>query len=200
MKKLFIGFIAGVVLSMAVFAEGLAVLPNPFPILFNGTAADVEAYNINGRTYLALGDIAKCFNATAELNETTKQIEVTGSNIVINKNTVIPGKMTTLDGIEILKISGVDCVDPMEVRDRYRIGGKKFFDIDIKPQSSGIMSFYLLDPAVSDAETDKRTTLIENVPFIEAKPEISTYSCNYYIPLDFYLSTIFPIIDKGALD
>jgi hypothetical protein len=78
LKTLVIGIIIGVMLtsSIGVFAEGIAVLLNPYPILVNGQTADIEAYNINGRTFLALGDVAKYFNATATLNETTKQIEV----------------------------------------------------------------------------------------------------------------------------
>lgn len=77
-KQFLIGFLVGAILfsSIPVIAEGLTVLLNPFPIFFNGQQATVEAYNINGRTYLALGDVAKYFDATAVFNETNKRIDV----------------------------------------------------------------------------------------------------------------------------
>jgi hypothetical protein len=77
-KQFGIGLIVGAILfsSIGVFAEGLTVLLNQFPIVINGQQAEVEAYNINGRTFLALGDVAKYFDATAVFNETTKRIDI----------------------------------------------------------------------------------------------------------------------------
>lgn len=84
-KQFIAGFLACLILLSAIFitgyAEGITAIINPFPILFDGQPAQVEAYNINGRTFLALGDIAKYFGATAKLNEVTKQIEV-NTNVV----------------------------------------------------------------------------------------------------------------------
>jgi hypothetical protein len=86
--------------SIGVFAEGLTVLLNPFPIIVNGINAEIEAYNINGRTFMALGDTAKCFNATAKLNETTKVIEVTtNESEVKNMSTAI--KYDSVTGLPI---------------------------------------------------------------------------------------------------
>jgi len=73
-----IGFIIGAMLfsTIGVFAEGLTVLLNPYPIIFNEQPVEVESYNINGRTFLSLGDIVKLIGGTAKLNEVTKVIEV----------------------------------------------------------------------------------------------------------------------------
>jgi len=80
-KQFIAGFISCLILLSAIFiigyAEGISVIINPYPIIFNGQPAQIEAYNINGRTFLSLGDVASYFNAEAKLNEVTKQIEVT---------------------------------------------------------------------------------------------------------------------------
>jgi hypothetical protein len=77
-KQFMIGFLVGAMLfsSIGVFAEGITVLLNPFTMLFNGQPAQIEAYNINGRTFLSLGDIANYMGATVKLNEATKEIEI----------------------------------------------------------------------------------------------------------------------------
>jgi hypothetical protein len=77
-KQFMIGFLVGAMLfsSIGVFAEGITVLLNPYPIFFNGQAVQVESYNINGRTHVSAGDMANLFDATATINEVTKTIEI----------------------------------------------------------------------------------------------------------------------------
>jgi hypothetical protein len=60
MKKFFAGLITGVLISLSVTAFAavqLKVVPNPFPVFINGDQAQVDAYNINGSTYLKLSDL-----------------------------------------------------------------------------------------------------------------------------------------------
>jgi hypothetical protein len=59
MKKFFSGLIVGLLVSVSLtaFAVQLKVVPNPFPVFINGDKAQVDAYNINGSTYLKLADL-----------------------------------------------------------------------------------------------------------------------------------------------
>jgi hypothetical protein len=82
MLKRLQGFIIGfftcaVLLSGISFAvDELHVAPNPFPILIDGVVTPIEAYNINGFTFLKLGEIGKATNASVKFNEVDRQIEV----------------------------------------------------------------------------------------------------------------------------
>jgi hypothetical protein len=78
-KSLLIGLIIGGILFSGITVsaiEGLNVNPNPFPILIDGVVTEVEAYNINGYTYLKLAEVGKATNASVKFNEVDRQIEV----------------------------------------------------------------------------------------------------------------------------
>ena len=78
-KGAIIGFIAGGLLFSAslVFAQTqYNILPNPFPVMINGAAGEVEGLNINGYTYLKLADL-KATGLVVKFNETERQIEIT---------------------------------------------------------------------------------------------------------------------------
>jgi len=81
MKRFIAGFITCLILLSAIFMTGFAenalnVFLNTFPIYINGQKIEVEAYNINGRTFVSIGDVAKYFGATVVNNETEKKIEI----------------------------------------------------------------------------------------------------------------------------
>ncbi len=59
MKKFISGLIVGLLVSVSLtaFAVQLKVVPNPFPVFINGSESKVDAYNINGSTYLKLADL-----------------------------------------------------------------------------------------------------------------------------------------------
>jgi len=81
MKKFILGLIIGIMttFSLSVYAAvELNVIENPFPILINGQASEVEGYNINGFTYLKMADL-KDTGLTVIFNETDKQIEITSA-------------------------------------------------------------------------------------------------------------------------
>lgn len=80
MKKIVFGLILGIFLSSGIVygAVELKVVPNPFPVIINGDAAEVEAYNINGYTYLKLRDFEKA-GLIVKFNETYRQIEITSN-------------------------------------------------------------------------------------------------------------------------
>jgi len=75
------GFVVCLILLSAIFisgfAEGFTVLPNPYPITLNGAEITVEAYNINGFTFLKLADVGKAIpGTTVKFNEIDERIEI----------------------------------------------------------------------------------------------------------------------------
>ena len=79
MKKFICGLIIGLLMAtcLTVYAGDLIVNPNPFPILVNGVKQDIEAYNINGSTYLKMAQVGLVTGAVVEFNTEKKQIEIT---------------------------------------------------------------------------------------------------------------------------
>jgi hypothetical protein len=161
MKKILIGLIAGIILTTGVFAE-LSVLINPYPILFNGQPAEVEAYNINGRTFLALGDVAKYFNATATLNETTKQIEINSI-----KNTVMSSPKQSVAKIEIdsatKKPIGAEFIEYKGYKEAVQYNGSIYFP-GAKIYELGISSKKLLGYETRFSKNGKEVTLDTRTP------------------------------------
>lgn len=82
-RQLIIGICIGALLFgiIPTFAENLLsnlqIKNNPFPIFVNGNQEKVNAYNIDGYTYLKLADVGKLLNATVKFNETESKIEIT---------------------------------------------------------------------------------------------------------------------------
>jgi hypothetical protein len=58
MKKFISGLVVGIIISVSIVAIAeFNIGANPFPITFNGNPVEIEAYNINGRTFFQLRDI-----------------------------------------------------------------------------------------------------------------------------------------------
>jgi hypothetical protein len=84
-RQFIIGLLVGAMLfsEIGVYAEDiLNVLTNPFPVVINGQAVQIEAYNINGFTFLKLADVGKALDSTVYFNETEKRIEITANKKV----------------------------------------------------------------------------------------------------------------------
>lgn len=81
MKKYLSGLLTGLILALSftVLASELNIIPNPYPVLINGTNQNVDGYNINGYTYLKLSDFKKV-GLIVKFNETDQQIEITSLN------------------------------------------------------------------------------------------------------------------------
>lgn len=88
MKKICIFIVLAFVLVVSpVYADdGLVVNPNPFPVLINGVVTEVEAFNINGYTYLKLADMSKA-GLEVKFNETLRRIEITSTSLIPPMNT-----------------------------------------------------------------------------------------------------------------
>lgn len=82
MKKRFssglvIGVVVGVVLAIsgvAVAEQYYKVEPNVFPIIVNGQRQDIDALNINDRTYLQLRGVGAVLNTNVDFNENNQII------------------------------------------------------------------------------------------------------------------------------
>lgn len=86
MRKYLIGFLCGLIMvfAFAVLAAELNVTLNPFLIMVDGEQRDIEAYNINGFTYLKLADVAKATSNIIDVkfNEVKERIEINTAAIV----------------------------------------------------------------------------------------------------------------------
>jgi hypothetical protein len=78
-KKFIAGFVACLLLTagMTVFAAEYKIIPNPYPILVNGQAQNIEAYNIDGATYVKLSKVGMATGSLVEFNTEKQQIEIT---------------------------------------------------------------------------------------------------------------------------
>jgi hypothetical protein len=78
LQGLFVGLLLSIlVIGAPTFAEDvLKVVANPFPIYVDGSQENIEALNINGFTFLKLGDFGKV-GLVVKFNETERKIEVT---------------------------------------------------------------------------------------------------------------------------
>lgn len=130
MKKYISGLLTGLliaVLSLGAFAAAvkLEAIPSPFPILINGTKADIEAYGIKGSTVIKLTDLKKV-GVDAQYNKEKKQIEIKtieGSTTVAEpvKNETIPEDKSTSNSV--LEVTSTRTVDGLTV---YTAGGKEY--------------------------------------------------------------------------
>lgn len=86
-RQLIIGLCIGALLFglLPVFADellsNLQIITNPYPIFINGGKQEVQAYNIDGYTYLKLADIGKLLGANVKFNEAENKIEVANNNV-----------------------------------------------------------------------------------------------------------------------
>lgn len=77
-KQFILGLVLGGLLfvSLPTLAEEIQLYPNRFPIFVDGVEQQVEAYNINDRTYLQLADTSRFLNSKISFNQTDNIIEI----------------------------------------------------------------------------------------------------------------------------
>jgi glycerophosphoryl diester phosphodiesterase len=156
MKKFFAGLITGLLISISVTAFAavqLKVVPNPFPVFINGDQAQVDAYNINGSTFLKLADLKQTgldvkfadskinvlstFAATDPTDYTVPEID--NSNNYVNPKILFDGDnftLTTYKDLKALKYNGKTYVSSFSLY--------KLKNIKTKiPGKNGIRQLYL---------------------------------------------------------
>jgi hypothetical protein len=90
-KQFVAGFVTCIILLSAIFISGFAedalkVVLNRFPIFINGQETAVEAYNINGFTFLKLADVGKAIpGTTVKFNEIDERIEINSAGASLPK-------------------------------------------------------------------------------------------------------------------
>lgn len=128
MKKFILGLIVGLILPVSMaYASDYVISQNQFPVFVNGTRQDVDALNINGSTWLRLGDVGSVLGASVVFDEVSKQISIITSDSSVesvesevttlsNEDQTIARSKFTPDGIEAYysednKVYYVICTD-----------------------------------------------------------------------------------------
>lgn len=189
MKKYISGLITGFIISLCMvgFAAELSVIPNPFPVLFDGVVTAVEGYNINGYTFLKLGDF-KAAGLTAKLNETDKQIEITSATSTAaptaQANT-LTGGIGTMSTITAKPVSTPDGITRIDESD-----GKYYISFS-QIQAKCLERSY---DFTFDIPTEKwilkkdSTVILSDIPFINFHGRDS-------IEYNYYVNTILPLTE-----
>jgi hypothetical protein len=208
-KQFVVGLIVGAMLfsSIGVFAEGIAVLLNPYPVYVNGTQLVVEGYNINGFTFLKLADIGKAFNSTTLFNETEQRIDI-NSNVVESLSitealeSTAPVIKITPDGIEVEVINGIECIALINIHDKYYDGTKNSYNVNTQPNDESKFTLYYFEPNTGVNEHGitivKRTVLINDIPTIKVTDPLHPKDISiYYVEYNYYIETILPLIKSS---
>lgn len=170
MKKYISGLLTGIIIatSFTVFAAvQLKVIPNPYPVLVNGTKANVQGYNINGSTYLKLSDL-KVAGLDAKFDK---------KQITINKTSAeLDATKQTSDLLKIYTFENIDYVSLREVCAKYN--KFTFGRAEGTSSTEKIMAFM--------NKSDNKE-LLYNL-------EYKVYGGSTYVTKDYYMSTLLPII------
>jgi len=161
-KQFIIGVLIGAMLfsSIGVCAdEVLKVIANPYPVFVNGQEIQVEAYNINGFTFLKLADVGKVLNSTVSFNETEKRIEITENkkertddDYLVESSSV---EKTTKDGLDGIIYNDIFYASLFDLEEKYQMNkgtgyeigfdGKNYIVTNVKTNKS--VSLYYMDHA-----------------------------------------------------
>lgn len=210
MKKFVLGLLLGIITTFSVTvyaAVELKVIDNPFPVLINGQASEVEGYNINGYTYLKLADFKKA-GLTIKFNETDKQIEVTtdtinGIGVDSVEGTVEETKITkTPDGItQIDNWEGNQYIGESYIK---IVINKKGYDLTrirepIINQETGVITGYIADnkwkliKGIYDPQKSRVDQSANYEILLDDVPMTMTYGYES-VEVGYYINTILPLI------
>ena len=191
MKKFILGFISGAILfSVAgALAASFTANPNPFPIKLNGNDVTIEGYNIEGSTYFKLRDIADVLggfevgfdDGTITLTSATSAPEQTVApayeptastsepiTVITDEN----GELHTSDGLIVKRFPEGDYVFKWDILNMMESQGIKGYDF-------GGRFFY---------KKGSDENILTDVPMHQ--------DSNLLIPLNYYISTLKPLIDS----
>ncbi|NDO19513.1 hypothetical protein FMM68_07570 [Lachnospiraceae bacterium MD329] len=189
MKKNFItGFITGGIICAAVtgFAVEYAVTANPYPVKVNGVETAIQGYNINDETYFKLRDVSAAVGgfdvgfsdntitiATEQQPEPTIAPAPTPANLSASDITIVKGEDGndyTSDGLIVEHTDEGDFVFKWDILNMME-------NQDIKGYGFGGKYFF---------KKGSKENILDDIPL---HPED-----NLLIPIDYYVSTIQPLI------
>lgn len=176
MKKFILGFITGGIICATAtgFAVEYAVTANPFPVAVNGTETAIEGYNINDNTYFKLRDVADAVGGfNVGFSNDTITIDTDTAAEPTPTPTVKPSTTSDLSALPELPIekrNGVQYVSDIEINDMLK-------NIGLNDYSVLGDSFY--------NNNDILNPLLKDIPHYTD-----------LIPLDYYNSTIVPLINS----
>lgn len=186
MKKFISGFIIGAIIfsSITVIANpDLVINPNTFPIFVDNTKTDVEAYNIDGYTFVKLADVSKALGGKVEVlfNQSENIIEINSINLQESLQTDLDEtnneELQTYikDGFTIFFYNDVEYISIEEFNKKHD-GEVIRYGI-----SSGTLKY-------SNKNIEKKTNLLENIP-------IKLISKKLCLEYDYYLKHIIPLLN-----
>lgn len=173
MKKNFItGFITGGIICAAVtgFAVEYAVTANPYPVKVNGVETSIQGYNINDETYFKLRDVADAVGGFEVGFEDNAIIVNTPSQPTPAPTPTAKADLSPLPELPIEKRDGKEYVSAIDVNDMLK--------------NIGLSKYSVLGSAFYNND-DILNPLLNNIPHYTD-----------LIPLDYYTSTIVPIINS----
>ncbi|HEX2925073.1 MAG TPA: hypothetical protein VHP38_02245 [Ruminiclostridium sp.] len=182
MKKYIAGLLSGIIIAMSVTAFAaveLKVIPNPYPVMIDGTKADVQGYNINGSTYLKLSDLkvtglnAKFANKQITISKAQESTETTKDGTT---------KMTS----DSLKIYTIDDKEYVSMRDVCKLYSKFSYGIPegLSPE----------DKALAFKKITSRDQFTTSYKDLIPRMEFFIYEGATYVSVDYYTNTILPLI------
>ena len=173
MKKNFItGFITGGIICAAVtgFAVEYAVTTNPYPVKVNGIETAIQGYNINDETYFKLRDVSAAVGGFEVGFEDNAIIVNTPSQPTPAPTPTAKADLSPLPELPIEKRDGKEYVSAIDVNDMLK--------------NIGLSKYSVLGSAFYNND-DILNPLLNNIPHYTD-----------LIPLDYYTSTIVPIINS----
>lgn len=179
MKKFILGFITGGIICATAtgFAVEYAVTANPFPVAVNGTETAIEGYNINDNTYFKLRDVADAVGGfNVGFSDNTITIDTDTAAQPTPTPTVKPSTASDLSPLPELKTEqrdGVQYVSSYDIEDMLK-------GIGLNDYAFAVDYFYNVN--------DPLNPLLKDIPLYEHGIDL--------IPLDYYNSTIVPLINS----
>lgn len=188
MNKNFVtGFVTGGIICAAVtgFAVEYAVTANPYPVKVNGVETTIQGYNINDETYFKLRDVSAAVGGF-EVGFENNAIIVNTPNKPTPAPTATPtasaditivkgedGKDYTSDGLRIWYEDNIPYVQKGSIQE--------------KIEEKNILGYSFSTYDLVKSESDGYKSILSDIPLCPSNSQL--------IPVEFYISTISPLID-----
>lgn len=179
MKRFVLGFIIGGVICSALtgFAVEYAVTANPYPVKVNGVETPIEGYNINDNTYFKLRDVADAVGSFT--------VGFADNTITIDTPQIEPPEPSETP------TASVAATEPLpDIKTEVFDGVKYVSDgyIEKMLDDIGLGNYTFSTTQFFDGSDYSKPSLLKDIP---RHPKYTSY-----IPYDYYISTIVPVINS----